>query len=104
MLLRFGDERHESAIDVPVSFAIEGTFNGAALWLAATSSPTLGEEAREGDGGVTVWVVGDRNGKRSHLVKATAPETFHDTSVRCQPADGNQVATLQRAPLAAPQA
>jgi hypothetical protein len=103
MLLRFGDERHESAIEVPVSFAIEGTFNGAALWPAAISSASLGEEAREGDGGVTAWVAGDRDGKRSHLVTTTAPKSIHDATVRSQSTGGDHVATLPRAPLAAPQ-
>src|SRR5258708_927024 len=103
MLLRFGDERHESAIEVPVSFAIEGTFNGAALWPAAISSPSLGEEAREGDGGVTAWVAGDRDGKRSHLVPTAPPPAVHDTTVHSQPANGDHVATLPRPSLATPQ-
>ena len=103
MLLRFGDERRESTIEVPVSFAIEGTFSGAALWPAATSSAVRGEEARQGDGGVTAWVAGDRDGSRSHLVTASIPETVRGTTVRRQLADGDSVATMGRAPLVAPQ-
>jgi hypothetical protein len=102
VLLRFGDERNEREIEVPISFSIEGRFNGAALWPSATSSANRGEEARPGDGGVTAWVAGDRNGSRSHLVTASVPETLRGAVVRRQMSDGDQVATLQRVPLAAP--
>ena len=75
VLLRVGDERRESAIEVPASFAIEARFGLAPIWPAAASSASPGEEARQGDGGVTAWVAGDRAGRRSHLVTARAPQT-----------------------------
>jgi hypothetical protein len=101
ILLRFGDERHESEIEVPLSFAIEGNFSTAALWPAATSSAKRGEEARAGDGGVTAWMAGDRDGGRSHLVTASVPGTLSDAFVRRRVADGDHDATLRRAPFAA---
>lgn len=104
MLLRVGDERRESAIEVPASFSIEARFGLAPVWPAATSSASPGEEARQGDGGVTAWVAGDRHGKRSQLVTASAPQTVHDATLRRQSAEGDRVATLTRAPLAPPPA
>ncbi len=102
MLLRFGDERNETEIEVPISFPIEGQFNGAPLWPAASASVKTGEEARPGDGGVTAWVAGDRDGGRSHLVTASVTEITRGAAVRPGIVDGDQAATLQRAPLAAP--
>lgn len=104
LLLRVGDERRESAIEVPASFTIEARFGVAPVWPAAASSASPGEEARQGDGGVTAWVAGDRDGKRSHLVTARVPQTVHDATIRRQRAGGDHVATLTRAPLAAPPA
>ena len=102
MLLRFGDERNESEVEVPSSFRIDAALNGGPLWPAALASAETGEEARRGDGGVTAWVAGDRDGGRSHLVTASLPETVRGAAVRSQIADGDQPATLQRIPLAAP--
>ncbi|HEX7676609.1 MAG TPA: hypothetical protein VF713_00680 [Thermoanaerobaculia bacterium] len=104
VLLRVGDERREIAIDAPASFAIEARLGVAPIWPAATSSASRGEEARQGDGGVTAWVAGDRAGTWSHLVTASAPQTVHDATLRRQRAGGDPVATLTRAPLAAPPA
>ena len=102
VLLRFGDEQNESEVELPASFPIEGTFSGAPLWPAASSSADRGEEARHGDGGVTAWVAGNRDGGRSHLVTAGVPETMRGAVVCAEVADGEQPATIQRAPLAAP--
>ncbi|HEX9458091.1 MAG TPA: hypothetical protein VGA84_03050 [Thermoanaerobaculia bacterium] len=104
VLLRVGDERRESAIEVPASFAIDAQLGFAPIWPAAATSASPGEEARQGDGGVTAWVAGDRQGKRSHLVTARAPQTVRDATLRRQHAAGDPVATLTRAPLAAPPA
>jgi hypothetical protein len=104
VLLRVGDERRESAIEVPASFSIEARFGVAPVWPAAVSSASPGEEARQGDGGVTAWVAGDRTGTWSHLVTASAPRTVHDATLRRQGAEGDRVATLTRAPLAPPPA
>jgi hypothetical protein len=102
VLLRVGDERIENAIEVPASFAIEARFGVAPLWPDAMSSASPGEEARQGDGGVTAWVAGDRAGRRSHLVMARAPQTVQDATLRREPADADRVATLTRLPLAEP--
>ena len=102
MLLRFGDERNESEVEVPSSFRIDAPFSGGPLWPAASASVVTGEEARRGDGGVTAWVAGDRDGGRSHLVTASLPEIVRGAAVRSQIADGDQPATMQRVPIATP--
>jgi hypothetical protein len=61
LLLRFGNEHHETAVELPQRFAITGTvspFEPGTVSLAATP----GEPARPGDAGVVAWVEGSRRG------------------------------------------
>jgi hypothetical protein len=61
LLLRFGNEHHETVFELPERFAITGTvspFESGTISLAA--SP--GEPARPGDAGVVAWVEGSRRG------------------------------------------
>jgi len=61
LLLRFGNERHETPFELPERFAISGTvssFGPETSSLAATP----GEPARPGDAGVVAWVEGSRRG------------------------------------------
>jgi hypothetical protein len=65
ILLRFGDERRETAVELPVRFAIAAP---PGLPLLETSFPLAhqaaasGEPARPGHAGVVAWVEGDRRG------------------------------------------
>jgi hypothetical protein len=102
VLLRFGDERNESEVEVPISFPIEARFNGTPLWLAASSSAERGEEARRGDGGVTAWVAGDRDGGHSQLVTSRVADTMRGTIVRSGIAGDDHAATLPRTSVTAP--
>ncbi|HXU32730.1 MAG TPA: hypothetical protein VN851_19340 [Thermoanaerobaculia bacterium] len=78
LLLRFGDERRETSIEMPHRFIILPGIEGASR-LAATRSLTsesfhLGEPARPGDPGVVLWVEGSRRGGDLHRVESTAPD------------------------------
>jgi hypothetical protein len=102
LLLRFGDEKHETEAGVPTSFPIEGRFNGTPLWPAASSSSVRGEEARPGDGGVTAWVTGDREGRHATLVSASVEEIAPRSTIHPGAAAGNRAALVPRAQLASP--
>ncbi|MGE5233921.1 MAG: hypothetical protein ACM3OB_07405 [Acidobacteriota bacterium] len=73
LLLRFGDERRETLVELPVRFAI--TVPAA----ATLASPVIdvrvqhfapGEAARPGDPGVVAWSAGPRSGDRPVEVEA----------------------------------
>lgn len=72
LLLRFGDERDEVELEVPLRFAISGR---AALPPAGTVEvrSAAGEPARTGDPGVAFWVEGSRRGGSIRLVTAALP-------------------------------
>lgn len=61
LLFRYGDERQETAFELPERFEISGT---ASLFEALTASLATapGEPARPGDAGVVAWVEGSRRG------------------------------------------
>lgn len=65
LLLRFGDEREETSVDVPGSFTISSDGSWA---LLAPVPPSLrlsrGEAARPGGRGVIFWIEGTRDGAR----------------------------------------
>ncbi len=63
ILLRFGDERRETAIELPERFAIADSPVLAFLDLRdAHRAATLGEPALPGRAGVVAWVEGSRRG------------------------------------------
>ncbi|HEV7671012.1 MAG TPA: hypothetical protein VGS22_21045 [Thermoanaerobaculia bacterium] len=78
LLLRFGDERRETSIEMPHRFVILPGIEGARI--AASRSLTsqaygLGEPARPGEPGVVLWVEGSRRGGDLHRVESTAPDS-----------------------------
>ena len=76
LLLRFGDERKEVGVEVPLRFSISGP---AALSLvgAVTALSTPGEPARPGDAGVVIRVEGSRRGGSIRQVASTLPPGLH---------------------------
>jgi hypothetical protein len=73
ILLRFGDERHETAFEIPGRFAITAS---PALESAFPLSPRAlspGEPALPGRAGVVAWVEGTRRGGALSQVVAEAP-------------------------------
>lgn len=76
LLLRFGDEREEVGVEVPLRFSISGP---AALSLvgAVTALSTPGEPARPGDAGVVIRIEGSRRGGSIRQVASTLPTGLH---------------------------
>lgn len=68
LLLRFGNEHRETALELPERFAISGTAPLQAWTTSRAASP--GEPARPGDAGVVVWTEGTRHGGSSRQVIA----------------------------------
>ena len=69
LLFRFGDERQETAFELPERFAISGTASlTEALTASLASAP--GEPARPGDPGVVAWAEGSRHGAALRQVVA----------------------------------
>jgi len=60
LLLRFGDERTETEVELPARFAIVGT----AVEVATARAFAVGESARPGESGVVLWAEGSRDGSR----------------------------------------
>jgi hypothetical protein len=61
ILIRAGDEEHETGFEIPGSFSIARD-PGAALILPQPLQSEEGEAAREGDPAVLFWTDGQRNG------------------------------------------
>jgi hypothetical protein len=78
LLLRFGDERRETSIEMPHRFVIlpgiEGASRIAASRSLASQAYQLGEPARPGEPGVVLWVEGSRRGGDLHRVAAVPPD------------------------------
>jgi hypothetical protein len=71
LLLRFGDEREETEVDVPGSFTIAAGPDRFALGpLPPGLRLSRGESARPGQGGVILWTEGGRDGAGLHQVVA----------------------------------
>lgn len=68
LLLRFGDEHRETALELQERFAISGTAPLDLWTVSRAASP--GEPARPGDAGVVLWAQGTRHGGSSRQVIA----------------------------------
>src|SRR6185295_2844329 len=77
ILLRIGDERHETAVELPQRFSIAAspaTLRAAAeTFQFARRSSTAGEPALPGHAGVLVWMEGTRRGGGLRQVVAAEP-------------------------------
>jgi|HubBroStandDraft_3_1064219.scaffolds.fasta_scaffold11189_3 hypothetical protein len=71
LLLRFGDERHETVVELPQRFSIVADAPGAGGWPErAAHAAARGEAARPGEPGVVTWVEGSRRGAGERRVAA----------------------------------
>jgi hypothetical protein len=70
ILLRFGNEETEQAIELPLTLRIEAVVPQSA---AIRSVDAFGESARPGDPGVTQWAEGDRSGQHLSVVRSAIP-------------------------------
>jgi hypothetical protein len=77
ILLRFGDEHRETAVELPQRFAIAAS-PGSPLDLEPVRvSLRRGEPALPGQEGVVAWVEGDRHGGAARPVVAAEPPAAH---------------------------
>jgi hypothetical protein len=94
ILLRFGDERREVALELPQRFAIVRP-PGAERGLTLAAGPILrsfrvGEPARPGESGVSRWIEGSRRGGETREVEASPPpgaEGVAEAAAARQPTD-----------------
>jgi hypothetical protein len=79
ILLRFGNERRETAIELPQRFTIAATPDPLlGLLPRAALARRRGEAARPGDLGVVAWTEGSRRGLRQRQVVATGEAALRD--------------------------
>ncbi|MBW8874427.1 MAG: hypothetical protein JF614_05650 [Acidobacteria bacterium] len=86
LLLRFGNERHETYVELPQSFAIAESAWTPSLFAGAALAVARGEPALPGHPGVVAWVEGSRDGGSLRQVVAVPAPSFRD-SVRPSTAD-----------------
>jgi hypothetical protein len=93
LLLRFGDERRETTVELPQRFAIAEAPWAAPLFGGGARLAALpGEPALPGRSGVVAWVEGSRQGGALRAVVAAPPPSLF-SSVRT-PSAGSEAATL----------
>lgn len=79
LLLRFGDERHETTVALPQRFAIaEAPWTAPLFGTAARRAARPGEPALPGRPGVVAWVEGSRQGGDLHAVVAAPPPALEN--------------------------
>ena len=89
ILLRFGDERQETAIELPVRFAIAGS--PARTFPLARRVAAPGEPALPGQAGVVAWVEGSRRGGSLRQVVAAGSPSLRS---RLQPIEAHDEAAV----------
>src|SRR3954462_8203639 len=78
ILLRFGDERHETAFELPGRFAIAGPPALESAFTVSRRAASPGEPALPGRAGGVAWVEGSRRGNGLRQVVAEAPPGFRE--------------------------
>ncbi|HSS75140.1 MAG TPA: hypothetical protein VLV54_00175 [Thermoanaerobaculia bacterium] len=97
LLLRFGDERNETTVELPLRFAIAEAPWAAPLFGGVARHAALpGEPALPGQPGVVAWVEGSRQGRDLRAVVAAPPPSLEST-VRT-PATHSETALLGTSP------
>ena len=87
LLLRFGNERRETAIELPQRFTIAAAPTPlVGLLPRAALAPRRGEAARPGDPGVVAWTEGSRRGLRQRQVVAAGDAALRDGLRQPEPA------------------
>ncbi|HEX3555558.1 MAG TPA: hypothetical protein VIA62_20240 [Thermoanaerobaculia bacterium] len=92
LLLRFGDERRETRVELPQRFAIAEAPWTPPLFAGAAPAVARGEPALPGHPGVVAWVEGSRHGGSLRQVAAVPAPSLQD-SVRPSTA-GSEPAVL----------
>jgi hypothetical protein len=87
LLLRFGDERRETVIELPQRFTIAATPDPLlGLVRRSALAPHRGEAARPGDRGVVAWAEGSRRGTGQRQVAAAGDAALRDGLRQPEPA------------------
>jgi hypothetical protein len=94
ILLRFGDERRETAVELPERFAIEAS--PVQTFLLTYQAAAAGEPALPGQAGVVAWVEGSRRG--GSLRQVVAAETPGLQARFAPPAARDEAAVLVSEP------
>lgn len=104
ILLRFGDERREVALELPERFSIARAPGAGLDWAEEAAAPAAslraGEPARPGEIGVSRWIEGSRQGGGLREVAAAPPPGAEGVT---EPASGRG-ALAATAPERAPDA
>jgi len=77
ILLRFGDERRETVVELPQRFAIVPSPILTRPLPLTGQAPLRGEPARPGEAGVAVWVEGTRRGGALRQRSTAVPAGLH---------------------------
>ncbi|HEY2290287.1 MAG TPA: hypothetical protein VGM86_06235 [Thermoanaerobaculia bacterium] len=78
ILLRFGDERHETVVELPGRFAIAGSPVLESAFTFSGRAASAGEPALPGRAGVVAWVEGSRRGNGLRQVVSEASPGFRE--------------------------
>ena len=104
LLLRFGDEREETSVELPVQFSIEAPETALPTWESTLQlahwAEEPGESALPGQPGVVAWIEGSRRGESARQVVAAGStssmrERFDPSSA---PGELAEVASTTRPP------
>jgi hypothetical protein len=96
ILLRFGDERRETAVELPERFTIAPSPVLESAFAFSVPSAAPGEPALPGRAGVVAWVEGSRRGAGLRQVIADAPAGLRDDLA--PPEARDEAAVLAAAP------
>jgi hypothetical protein len=96
LLLRFGDERRETYVELPQRFTIAEAPWALPLFGGAAPTTSRGEPALPGHPGVVAWVEGSRQGGSLRPRVATGPPALKET-IRT-PTSHSEAAILGSAP------
>lgn len=96
LLLRFGDERRETYVELPQRFIIAEAPWAPPLFGGAHIGTTRGEPALPGHAGVVAWVEGSRQGGSLRPVVAAGPPALRETIHT--PTSHSEAAVLGSAP------
>jgi len=98
LLLRFGDERRETVIELPQRFTIAATPDPLlGLMRRAALALRRGEAARPGDRGVVAWTEGSRRGAGQRQVVAAGDAALRDGLRQPEPAHEPVALTVRSA-------
>jgi hypothetical protein len=104
LLLRFGDERQETACELPHRFSISAPPDRRLDLAPARVAFARGEPALPGQAGVVAWVEGTRRGGSARRVVSTAPPAARSRGALAESPAETALLAAPRAPRLDPPA